>query len=555
MSDRLSRIVGELSDRCQSLMGPKAAFLGAQVGVPQRNIDVFVDEVLRGTSLIAVSLALQRLEPVLRGLAQLPPWQLISTVDKPVRGELQLIDKMMHIQDKVFKTPTILLSGAVSGEEEVPEGVLAVLVRSAKEAPDILSHCAVRARNSKVLLATCFDPAISAQLAKDFEGKWVEVRCTPDGHLHVEASKPPSGTPTSQKSDPDATEADMKASADKKVQMNLTDDLSCAWCVRPDEMTRERVGSKSLNLALLHPRLPAGVLTPQAVALPYGCMQKALTDAANATTVLPKLQEVLGRLQPSTSNEDAQVVFEEAQQLVMRMVMPEDLKGSLQGAMAQEGAKQGEERLKELFDPRDAWAAIKGVWASLFALRPWISLAKAGRSFHDLNMAVLVQELVEAKYAFVLHTVNPFTHDKDELYGELFAGRGEAIVGNYPGRALSFKVRRGGEVEVIAFPSKSVALHTQHCLIFRSDSNGEDLEGFAGAGLFESICAQSDAVGFVRLHRLPVVTDRGYRQDLLKRIAEVGWATETAFGGAPQDIEGCVDVGDRIFVVQSRPQV
>eukprot|EP00971_Amphidinium_carterae_P153076 3034340-Amphidinium_carterae.1 len=100
MSDRVSRVVGELSDIYQRLMGPKAAYLGEQVGVPKHNIDVFVDEVLRGTSLIAVSLVLQRLEPVLRELAHLPPWQLISAVEKPVQGELHLIDKMINIQDK-----------------------------------------------------------------------------------------------------------------------------------------------------------------------------------------------------------------------------------------------------------------------------------------------------------------------------------------------------------------------------------------------------------------------------------------------------------------------
>lgn len=71
------------------------------------------------------------------------------------------------------------------------------------------------------------------------------------------------------------------------------------------------------------------------------------------------------------------------------------------------------------------------------------------------------------------------------------------MVGNFPGRALSFAMKRGGEPRVISFLSKSVALHTQHCLIFRSDSNGEDLEGFAGAGLFESVCAEEDRRGYL----------------------------------------------------------
>merc|ERR1719191_1340065 len=153
------------------------------MNTPKQLLDVFVDEVLRGSSLFSVSLVLKRLEPVIRSIAELPPWQLISATDKPVQGELRLIDKVLHIQDKIFETPTVLLSGAVSGEEEVPQGVVAVLVRSAKEAPDILSHCAVRARNFGVVLATCFDPAISSKLAEGFEGKWVELQCKADGSL------------------------------------------------------------------------------------------------------------------------------------------------------------------------------------------------------------------------------------------------------------------------------------------------------------------------------------------------------------------------------------
>ncbi|CAE7711158.1 R1 [Symbiodinium sp. CCMP2456] len=554
LADRISRVVGDLCDKYQRMMGPKAAFLGEAVGMPRRNIDVFVDEVLRGTSLMAISLLLQRLEPVLRNIAQLPPWQIVSPVEEPIQGVFKLIDKMTGVQGEIFQTPTILLSGAVSGEEEVPDGVLGVLVRSAQEAPDILSHCAVRARNFKVLIATCFDQSISEQLAQDFAEKWVEVRCRPDGHLTVTEVERPSAQPNEQ-AVKEERERPMVRKV-KTVKMNLRNDLGCSWCVRPEEMTKANVGSKSLNLALLKPKLPAdsGIFTPQAMALPFGTMQKCLTAECNKD-VLPVLEKVLGRLQPDSSNEEAQVIFEEAQQLVESMHFPEPLKKALVETMEGVGSRDGEDRLLQLFREQDAWQAIKGVWSSMFALRPWVSLAKAGRSFHDLNMAVLVQELVEAKYAFVLHTVNPFTKDKDELYGEIVAGRGETLVGNFSGRALSFAVRRGGEPRVLSYPSKSVALHTQPCLIFRSDSNAEDLEGFAGAGLFESVCAEEDKGGFQRLHRLDIVEDATYRTNLLKRIAEIGWVTEEAFDSIPQDIEGCVDVRDRIFLVQSRPQV
>jgi len=562
MCDRMLRVVGEQVDTFQTLLGPKAAFLGAAVGTNREVLEVFVDEVLRGSSLFSVSLVLKRLEPQLRELAHLPPWQMISSVERPVQGELVAVDRMLHMQDKIFETPTILLSGAVSGEEEVPVGVQAVLVRDAASAPDILSHCAVRARNSGVLLATCFDPELTKKIEDEYVGKWVEVTCKSDGTLLIQVAERPQADPKKMRKMARTASRDLTQDAllldqdeTKLVNMNLRDDLKCKWAITPSEMDQRQVGSKSLNLALLKPKLPKDIKTPQAVALPYGTMQKALTCTENAKEWLPKLEACLHQLQPTTSNEDARVIFEEAQVYINKLVMSKDLEEELRKAMEKVGAEDGEKRLLNLYNKREAWDATKQVWASLFGLRPWVSLAKAGRSFHDLNMAVLCQELLPAKYAFVLHTKNPFTHDPDEVYGEVVPGRGETLVGNFPGRALSFRAKKGEAPVVSSFLSKSTWLRTQECLIFRSDSNGEDLEGFAGAGLFESICARGDIPNMVKFHRLRLVTDQGYRQNLLSRLAEVGRQVEEAFGGFPQDIEGCVDPQDRIFIVQSRPQV
>jgi len=562
MCDRLSRVVGEQVDMFQTHIGPKACHLGSAVGVPQQVLDIFVDEVLRGSALFSVSLVLKRMEPQLRTLAHLPPWQMISAVDHPVQGELVIIERMLHMQDQIFETPTVLLSGLVSGEEEVPVGVQAVLVRDAASAPDILSHCAVRARNSGVLLATCFDPDVTARIESELAGQWVEVRCKQDGMVSIERCARPESDAKhmrqlSRSASRDLTQMalQLRPEETKLVNMNLTDDLHCKWCVEPGEMDSKQVGSKSLNLAKLAPKLPEGVRTPQAVAMPYGCMQKVLTHNANCKEWLPKLEKALRQLQPTTSNAQAKVIFAEVQALIEELSMPSELGEALVKAMESTGDKEGDRRLCKLFHKAEAWDATRKVWASLFGLRPWVSLAKAGRSFHDLNMAVLVQELLPTKYAFVLHTKNPFTNDPHEVYGEVVPGRGETLVGNCPGRALSFRAKQGQTPVVSAFLSKSTWLRTQECLIFRSDSNGEDLEGFAGAGLFESICAKSDIPCMVRFHRLQIVTDPSYRQSLLQRLADVGRSVEQAFGGAPQDIEGCVDQQDRIFIVQSRPQV
>lgn len=93
------------------------------------------------------------------------------------------------------------------------------------------------------------------------------------------------------------------------------------------------------------------------------------------------------------------------------------------------------------------------------------------------------------------------------MYIEVVRGLGETLVGNYAGtalRATASKLARGrakdteaepqdlvSGVEVVGLPSKSFALVAGGSggasLMFRSDSNCEDLDGFAGAGFFDSV--------------------------------------------------------------------
>ncbi|KFG62287.1 putative alpha-glucan water dikinase 1 [Toxoplasma gondii RUB] len=159
-----------------------------------------------------------------------------------------------------------------------------------------------------------------------------------------------------------------------------------------------------------------------------------------------------------------------------------------------------------------------------------------------------------AHCAFVLHSKNPFSDEKDEMYGELALGLGEAIVGNYAGRSLGWRMKRGGEPVVVAFPSKSECLICPPCLIFRSDSNGEDLENFAGAGLFESVPAFQNRVQRVTYWNARIITDRDYRMRLLKRIGELAFLVEDKYA-VPQDIEGVVVGAETVALVQTRTQV
>ena len=71
----------------------------------------------------------------------------------------------------------MLVAKRVTGEEEVPEGAVAVLT---PDAPDVLSHVSVRARNMKVLFAICHEEGTLKEV-EDKEGKTIalQVSLTP----------------------------------------------------------------------------------------------------------------------------------------------------------------------------------------------------------------------------------------------------------------------------------------------------------------------------------------------------------------------------------------
>ena len=73
---------------------------------------------------------------------------------------------------QVYDEPTVLVAKRVTGEEEVPEGAVAVLT---PDAPDVLSHVSVRARNMKVLFAICHEEGTLKEV-EDKEGTTISLQ-------------------------------------------------------------------------------------------------------------------------------------------------------------------------------------------------------------------------------------------------------------------------------------------------------------------------------------------------------------------------------------------
>ena len=103
-----------------------------------------------------------------------------------------------------------------------------------------------------------------------------------------------------------------------------------------------------------------------------------------------------------------------------------------------------------------------------------------------------------------------------------------------------------------AYPNKPIGLRSKG-FIFRSDSNSEDLPGFAGAGLFDSYPMIETSQFRVRYHNERLVKDQGFREGFMGTVAKSGMQIENIYQES-QDIEGAFCDG-KYYVVQTRPQV
>ncbi len=522
--DQLERSMGTFIEQTQQLLQPPAEFLGEAFQADSWTIELFSEEVIRGRLEFALALLLRHFDARLRKSAQLGDWQVISPGS--AAGTVATAAAMKAVQGKPFPQPTVLVVEKIVGDEEIPQGVTAVIT---PDTTDIVSHVAIRARNARVLFATCYDPATLERL-RSFAGHWLQLKTDATGAVTFTEGTEPASIP--------ARRARVKRPSAAPLPS------FSGYAIAAEAFDTRKVGGKSNNLQKLRGKLQDWVRLPAAVALPFGVFAKVLSESPNREVAknYRALTEGIDRLEAAPLRQR----LAQLRETVLELEAPAKLQATLQQVMKAAG-------LPDPGDWAEAWLCVKRVWASKWNERACLSRKAMGIPHSRLLMAVLVQEIVAADYSYVVHTVNPLTGNRNEIYAEVVLGLGETLVGNYPGRALSFTCTKdNGEPHILSFPSKDAALYGSG-LIFRSDSNGEDLTDYAGAGLYDSFMLPAPRRTALNYSREPLLWDEDFRRLLLDGIARIGSMIESVLS-SPQDIEGAYADG-HFYVVQTRPQV
>lgn len=528
--DRTMLILASFSEHLHRALQPKARLLGRGLHVDESVETTFTEEVVRGTTAFVLSLLYRRLEPLVRSVSEGGAWQVASlgTCHGCIRTSETLSDT--PAQDR--GGPSILVVETIRGDEQIPLGVVGVVTA---RPIDILSHLAIRARNAGVPLAACYDEQILERL-RSSKGRLLRLAATGPDQVRYEVLEEVEG------SSPLIGAAPQRTPRDRLAPVGLIAPWS-AYVVGPDRFHAGVVGNKSLSLLKLRNAVPDWIHIPPSVALPFGTFEKVLEDDRNLN-VRDRYSSLLERL-----DQDPSEVLPQLRTAVLSLEAPPDIETTLREAMTLHGLGWPGRW------PR-MWQCIKTVWASKWSDRAYQSRKEAPFPHEGLFMAVLIQRAVRPDYSFVIHTVDPVSPGSGRMYAEVVLGLGEVLTGNHPGRALGVFLPKGGgetfQYDIAAYPSKNESLYGGG-LIFRSDSNGEDLEGWAGAGLYESVMLDAPQKAVPDYSDEPLLWDEDFKSVFFRSIVNIGRIVEGIFQ-CPQDIEGAF-AGGELWLFQSRTQV
>lgn len=167
---------------------------------------------------------------------------------------------------------------------------------------------------------------------------------------------------------------------------------------------------------------------------------------------------------------------------------------------------------------------MRTCWASLYSVPSIAYRRKHKMPEASVAMAVVVQQMVDARTAGVMFTRSPLTGDRSVVTIEATWGLGSAVVSGEvtPDRFVIGKIT--GEISVRSISDK----HIQHLPA-------------AGGGIAEVETPEA-------VRRAPSLSD-----EELTALRDIGRRVERHYG-RPQDIEWAIDRGGKILLLQSRPE-
>ena len=420
-------------------------FLGNKLSINKKTVLVFVESFIRSNIIFQFSKCCDLLMTIIRDNLNLPPFNIINM--GKVEGEFYYYENIDSFNKANLDESheKILFIENSDGTEEIPKNVVGILLNQDLSQ---LSHISIRVRQSGAAFCCVLEPKIFKNYVNSFKNKdFVAFECLNESKINVKK--------TEKKEKKEKNEKNEEKNEEKKLNVeesNEIDENVLIYSMKDENI--KNTGSKFEKIKKLYEISEKCKLfqTPFSMCIPndiykyyFNLFIEKNSDKLNILeqTDLKNLElesenfkndfinfiislhkendSKLNSILTSISNNFSSIKTNN-NLLAIRS------SSNLEDNSNQAGAGLFDSYLNiDLNNHEEIIEKIAKVWASVFNSRAIINRRKLNIETKLAKMAVIIMQMTEPDFCYVIHTMNPINGNSNEVYLELAVGLGETL--------------------------------------------------------------------------------------------------------------------------------
>ena len=537
-------------------------FLGNKLSINQRAILVFVESFIRSNIIFQFSKCCDLLMTIIRDYLQLPPFNIINK--GIAQGEFFYFENIEQYNKENIKdnNDKILFIEKSDGTEEIPKNVIGIVLNQDLSQ---LSHISIRVRQHGAVFCCVLDTKVFKNFISQFKNKdLISFECLDESKINIKKIDSLQKINNDNKKIKNNENISLKENKyeDKnndKIEENDIETL--IYSVKDKKIPN--TGSKFEKIKKLYEISENSNLfsVPYALCIPNTIYKYFFN------LFIQENSQYLSKLE-STEIKDLDIESEIFRNHFINYIMKlyeqknEKIKfilekinseftslksnnnllairssSNLEDNSGQAGAGLFDSYLNiDLSNEKDIINHISKVWASLFNSRAIINRKKLNIETKEAKMSVIIMQMTEPVFSYVIHTINPVNKNENEIYIELAIGLGET---------LAQSNQKGAPYRLI-YNRKEDKLN-----ILNLSSYNYELE------------KKTNKVKIIEYRKQDLTINEDFINNVGKTLGKIGIAIEENVSNDNckiyQDIEGnFVKIGNQLnyyFIVQTRPEI
>ena len=537
-------------------------FLGNKLSINQRAILVFVESFIRSNIIFQFSKCCDLLMTIIRDYLQLPPYNIINK--GIAQGEFFYFENIEQYNKENIKdnNDKILFIEKSDGTEEIPKNVIGIVLNQDLSQ---LSHISIRVRQHGAVFCCVLDTKVFKNFISKFKNKdLISFECLDESKINIKKIESLQKINNDNKKIKNNENISLKENkfVDKKNDKIEENDIeTLIYSVKDKKIPN--TGSKFEKIKKLYEISENSNLfsVPYALCIPNTIYKYFFN------LFIQENSQYLSKLE-STEIKDLDIESEIFRNHFINYIMKlyeqknEKIKfilekinseftslksnnnllairssSNLEDNSGQAGAGLFDSYLNiNLSNEKDIINHISKVWASLFNSRAIINRKKLNIETKEAKMSVIIMQMTEPVFSYVIHTINPVNKNENEIYIELAIGLGETLA----------QSNQNGAPYRLIYNRKEEKLN-----ILNLSSYNYELE------------KKTNKVKIIEYRKQDLTVNEDFINNVGKTLGKIGIAIEENVSNDNckiyQDIEGnFVKIGNQLnyyFIVQTRPEI